>query len=444
MEKYKQIMQEIQKKIKTGEYSAGSRLPSLKKSAKLFGCAEETVVKAYRELVQMHVIYVKRNSGHYVAKLNEAESKYSKQVNLASGNVQIENFPIIESQTNLVQAIEAYRNQSLNFELRGVRSLLTTLCNHLKEYNIFVSEEQIFMSQGILQMFSLLSQSEYLSGQYILVENPTYLFLLEMLREKNLPIIGINRTLQGFDLAQLEEIFQTGKIRFFYVTPYNHNPLGTNLSRSQIQGIAALAKKYHVVVIENDYFLEGSIYPRRETIFEYLREQCFYLSSYTKTFPFLRTGFMLVPKRYIKEWEQTIAQENLFGYVTPSLLSQATLEVMIQNETLNKFKKEMSKKINDKRQILTDVTKKWDRTIAELIDGKAGYYAVILFNHKIHLQQLIDELAKRNILVGRMNNRFVDLNHPYVHSVRISLSFIEKEEIARVFQEIYEVAVGMR
>lgn len=443
MEKYKKIINKIQKKINSGEYPAGSRLPSLKKAAETFGCAEETVVKAYKELVQMHIIYVKRNSGHYVAKTKEQENRNKGRINLASGNVKIDNFPLVDSQTNLVQAIEAYRNLSLNYELRGVGSLLETLQSHLQQYNIFVDLSQIFISQGILQTFSMICQSKFLEGASILIENPTYLFSLKMLEELEMPVIGINRTVEGFDLQELEYLFQKYDIRFFYVTPYNHNPLGTNLTNEQIRQIAALAKKYNVTVIENDYFLEGPIYTRRETIFEHLRNQCFYLSSYTKIFPFLRTGFILVPERYIKNWEQVVARNNLFGYVSPSLLSQATLEVMIQNGTLNKFQKDISKKIKGERKELTQITKEWDMEVAQLIDGKAGYYAVVLLNERISVRDFISELAEQNILIGRMQNRFVNLDHPYHHSVRISLSFIDKKEMKPVFDQIYQCALTM-
>lgn len=443
MEKYKKIIDKIQKKINSGEYPAGSRLPSLKKAAEIFGCAEETVVKAYREMVQMHIIYVKRNSGHYVAKTKEQESRNKGRVNLASGNVEIDNFPLVDSQTNLVQAIEAYRSLSLNYELRGVGSLLETLQNHLQKYNIFVDQSQIFMNQGILQTFSMICQSEFLDGSVILIENPTYLFSLKMLEELALPVIGINRTIEGFDLDELEELFQKEEVRFFYVTPYNHNPLGANLTNDQIRKIAELARKYDVIVVENDYFLEGPIYTRRETIFEHLREQCFYLSSYTKIFPFLRTGFLLVPERYIKEWERVVARDNLFGYVSPSLLSQATLEVMIQNGTMNKFQKDISKKIKGKRKELTQITKEWDMEVARLMDGKAGYYAVILLNEQIPVKEFISTLAQQQILIGRMQNRFIDTEHPYRHSVRISLSFIDKKQMKSVFEQVYQCALAL-
>ena len=45
--------------------------------------------------------------------------------------------------------------------------------------------------------------------------------------------MGIKRTNEGIDLNELEQIFQTGKIKFFYTIPRYHHPLGTSYSKDE-------------------------------------------------------------------------------------------------------------------------------------------------------------------------------------------------------------------
>ncbi len=51
--------------------------------------------------------------------------------------------------------------------------------------------------------------------------------MIELIRHQGIPYQTIERNLDGIDLEELESIFQTGKIKFFYTIPRLHNPLGS-------------------------------------------------------------------------------------------------------------------------------------------------------------------------------------------------------------------------
>lgn len=70
-------------------------------------------------------------------------------------------------------------------------------------------------------------------NETILVEQPTYHLYIEYLEINKIPVIGIKRTSEGIDLNELERIFRTGKIKFFYTIPRCHHPLGTSYSKGE-------------------------------------------------------------------------------------------------------------------------------------------------------------------------------------------------------------------
>ena len=63
---YKQLMEQILSKIKTGELPPGSRLPTERELAQQLQIARGTVKKAYKELADNNIIEVIQGSGSYV------------------------------------------------------------------------------------------------------------------------------------------------------------------------------------------------------------------------------------------------------------------------------------------------------------------------------------------------------------------------------------------
>ncbi|HPW41424.1 MAG TPA: winged helix-turn-helix domain-containing protein, partial [Bacillota bacterium] len=55
MYKYRNIADLLKKEIYSGNYKPGSKLPSIQKLSKETGLNSDTIVKAYKELVQEHI-----------------------------------------------------------------------------------------------------------------------------------------------------------------------------------------------------------------------------------------------------------------------------------------------------------------------------------------------------------------------------------------------------
>ena len=70
MAKYMEIAKEIEEAIREGKYPPNSRLPSLTALAKQYACSKGTIIQAYAQLQKAHLIYVKAQSGYYVASNN--------------------------------------------------------------------------------------------------------------------------------------------------------------------------------------------------------------------------------------------------------------------------------------------------------------------------------------------------------------------------------------
>ena len=66
--KYEAVADLIKENIYSGNYKPGEKLPSIKNLSKELTYNADTIVKAYKQLEEEHLIYAVKKSGYYVMK----------------------------------------------------------------------------------------------------------------------------------------------------------------------------------------------------------------------------------------------------------------------------------------------------------------------------------------------------------------------------------------
>lgn len=140
MTKYEQIAKRLEQKILNHEYRQGERLPSIIKLAEENHCSKATIIRSYDYLIQKHLIYVKNQSGYYVAdgllKSNDIDDGFS----LETGNPVVSKTSLIDAKHCMSVAIDQYSNSSLNMSLQGVESLRDILPAYLENLAIYAKK----------------------------------------------------------------------------------------------------------------------------------------------------------------------------------------------------------------------------------------------------------------------------------------------------------------
>jgi len=89
-------------------------------------------------------------------------------------------------------------------------------------------------------------------GDVVLVENPTFLATLNVLRKMNAHIIGVDMDEDGIIIEDLEAKIRKYRPKMLYTIPTFQNPSGRTISLERRQKIAEFAAKYDMVVLEDD------------------------------------------------------------------------------------------------------------------------------------------------------------------------------------------------
>ncbi len=440
MKIYERISDDIRGYIIDEKVPQGFKLPSINELCRKYSCSKGTVIKAYESLCSEHIVYAIPKKGFFVAdNLVRFSNENSDSYDLSTGNPPVNSIPVKDIQHCLNSAVERYSDISLALSSTGLQSVYDILPELLGKSDIYCSRKNIYLSQGVLQVLTLLSKMPFPNGNdTILIEEPSYVYYIHFLKDENLKVKTIKRNEDGIDLRELENIFKYEKIKFFYTIPRNHNPLGTYYSLKQRKSIIELAHKYNVYVVEDDYFSDVYNLPNYSPIYYYSDfKNCIYLKSYSKTIPYIRIGAAVIPDDLIDTYEKWMYYSYYYSYYMPSLVSQATFESYIKSNIYEKHIKIIDGHIKEMLKSFRKITGKWDSDIVKVIGGKSGYYSTLVLNKKIKSDRLLENLKKRNISASSNKEAYYNTDE-YDNSIRISIARLNSTRLKRVLEIIYE------
>ena len=326
MNKYKTIIQDILSGIEKGDFKRGQKLPSIRKLSEKYQCSKDTVQKAMLELKYQNAIYAVEKSGYYIL-----EDKDFQEEMLDLNPADFQQLPYEDFRICLNESLVGRENYLFNYyhQQEGLEDLIASSHQLLMDYDVYCRRDQLVITAGTQQALYILSKMDFGSkGKKILLESPTYDRMQALVEKQNLPFVSIERTFAGLDLAELERIFKTGQIAFFYTIPRLHNPLGTSYTLEEKKEIVRLAQTYQVYIVEDDYLADFD--SSRTVPFHYLdtENRVIYLKSFTTTlFPALRIGCVVLPPKLVQAF---LEEKSLIDYDT-NLIMQKALSLYIDN-----------------------------------------------------------------------------------------------------------------
>lgn len=329
--KYQEIITTIIDQIENGKLQKGERIPSIRRLSQKFHCSKDTVQRALLELKFKNYIYAVEKSGYYVL---EGKSQKETPLNLSLSDYN--NMAYEDFTTCLTETLVNRENYLFNYyyQQEGLQELIDSLQDYLEKSAIYAKKEDILVTSGTQQALYILSQVTFPNHKKtILLEQPTYHRMNDLVTSLKLPYQTIERDFEGLDLARLEELFKTGDIKFFYTISRFSNPLGLSYSTSEKQRIVELAERYDVYIIEDDYM--GDFAKSTDLPLHYYDTSghVIYLKSFSMTiFPALRLGTIILPPALTKAF---LDHKKMIDYDT-NLIMQKALSLYLDSGLFEK------------------------------------------------------------------------------------------------------------
>jgi len=431
--KYVIIFNDLEKLIQIGEFKEGDKLPSIRSLSARYQCTKSTIIRALQELEKRHLIYSVLKSGYYVVKkTNENHARHSSVIDFASSAPDPDIFPYLDFQHCINKAIDTYKNDLFIYGTpKGLPSLIRIVQRQLTNYQVFTNEENIIITSGVQQALSLLTSIPFPNKKKtILIEQPSYHLLIEYLETHGIPVIGIERSAEGINLIELEYIFKTEDIKFFYTMPRFQNPLGTSYSKKEKEAIVRLAKKYDVFIVEDDYLADLERDAKADPMYSYDDSaHVIYLKSYSKViFPGLRVGVAVIPDCLT---ESFLTYKKLQD-IDSSMISQAALEIYIKSGMFERHKQKIRASYYERSKRLAASLKEWNSMNKQLFQYHDAnlpcVHTHIILNKKVIVQPLIRKLLQNKVLVDSIEKNYLS-SFPKEKILKLNVSNVKTEWI---------------
>lgn len=158
--------------------------------------------------------------------------------------------------------------------------------------------EDLIMISGAQQGADLVTKTLVNAGDTVLCEDPSFIGCLNCFRSYQAKLVGVEMENDGVNLEKLEAEMKKPNVKLFYMIPNFQNPSGITTSLEKRRAILALAKKYNVMILEDnpygDLRFTGTDIPSIKSMDD--AGAVIYMGSFSKIIaPGLRVGYIIAP-----------------------------------------------------------------------------------------------------------------------------------------------------
>ncbi|ACP47898.1 putative transcriptional regulator, GntR family [Sulfolobus islandicus Y.N.15.51] len=313
--------------------------------------------------------------------------------------------------------ISEFRKELVNLSrLRGISGI--------DERNVFVtvgSQEALFM------LFNILLDP----GDNVIVEAPTYLAALNVMRTRKPNFISITVTERGPNLDELERKIRNThndgkKIKLMYVIPTAQNPAGTTMSTEDRKRLLEIASKYDFLIFEDDAYgflvFEGESPPPIKAFDK--EGRVIYTSTFSKILaPGLRLGWVIAHEDFIKEME--LYKQNVDLH-TPSFSQYIAMEAIRRGVIQNNLPK-IRRVYKEKRDVILEAIETYFPKDARWTRPVGGMFVFAWLPEKIDTTKMLEKALQRGVAYVPGSSFYADYSGK--NTMRINFSFPKKEEL---------------
>jgi GntR family transcriptional regulator/MocR family aminotransferase len=364
---YQQIQGHIARLIQEGALPPHTRLPATRQLAADLGVNRITVSNAYAELEAAGLVYTQTGRGTFVSPMPEVDRRPASEgaerdawplwqqtlaarplpsadgqwpsllgrarepgvISFAGGVPDLETFPVDDFRKAMQTVFKRDGQTALDYgQVQGYPPLRAAIAHFLGEQGMAVTSDEIFITSGSQQALSLVALALSRPGDAVVVESPTYANAIQLFNWLEARLLGLPTDDEGLRVDLLEHLLKHHRPRLIYTMPTFHNPTGATLSGRRRRELLALAERYGLPVIEDNYVGDLRYDGPREPSLMALDHagNVIHIGTFSKAImPGPRVGFVLARGPLL---EQLVALKRQTDLGTSGLIQRA-LEVYI-------------------------------------------------------------------------------------------------------------------
>lgn len=409
--KYKQIADEIEQLISTGQYQNGQKLESIRNLSKRYRVSISTAQNVYQELVIRGYIHNIPRSGNYVVEtlpesnmgvdhtgsspsrdehfagnLNAISGSSPKRLDLSEFNVAAPGDLIISQKLLLRTMQQVITEQGARllryYPSNGSEELRVKIAARAASYGTMINPKELIITDGALQALYIALASCCSESDIVAVQSPCVFSILQVIQTLKLKVIEIPLSHTDEDFTtQLSRLSNEMSIAAVVITANFHNPTGASMTDEQKQELVNLCQLHQITVIENDIYSDLYFQQNRPKNLKSFDQSGIVLtySSYSKTLAAgIRLGW-LDAGRYFDKAEQI--KFSLGSTVSP--VYQQTVLKLLSNSSYERHLRQFRRKISEQCKIILQLLSVYMPETITFTKPEGGYGIWLQLDNRI-------------------------------------------------------------
>lgn len=247
----------------------------------------------------------------------------------AAGNPAAESFPVDFIREATARILRDSPTSALQYGItEGQPSLRAATKKRLADvFGIGREFDDTVIVTGGQQGIELACKTMCNEGDTVIAEDPSFIGALNAFRSNGAKVVGVELEDDGMDPDKLEAVLKAEpNAKLLYVIPTFHNPMGITTSPEKRRAIYALAKRYGVMILEDNPYGELRFAGKDVPTFKSMDEDgiVIYCGSYSKVFSSgLRLGFVCAPKPVLSKMIVAKQVEDVHTNVLAQLVCES-------------------------------------------------------------------------------------------------------------------------
>jgi GntR family transcriptional regulator len=417
-----QLVARIGEMIATGRLKAGEYLPPIRLLAGKLRVNVGTVAKAYGSLRRQGLAAPDSTRGLRVSLRTASVFRTAGQpwagpvmrpvvpvdplgINLPrSVGSRLVRFHVSEPSANLMPAELVARAFAVTLQdeeglryapLEGLPEAHAAVERYLGQRGIAVAGAEVFLTTGTTQSLAIVTRALVPPGGVVLTEHPTWHVALAIFAAAGVRVIALPVDDEGMQIEALGDAVLRHNPAFLYLQPEFQNPTGVSLSPDRRTELIAMARKFQLPIVEDDFAAELAF----RTTLPPLRiadgaDFVIYLKSFAKLLaPALRVGVIVAPTRYAAAFRSI--KHGLDPFV--SAIAQRALAECLKAPEFEEHIRSLGAALNQRFQTLEQALRRRMPPGVRWTTPSGGFTAWLELPSRARPDDFIHAAAKRGV-----------------------------------------------
>lgn len=414
---YKALAEDLERRIKSGQLQAGTKLPPQRELADYLDLNYTTITRVYELCRKKGLIYGTVGKGTFVSPhsaedITIAASADGEFIELGGINGFSEHSEYVEQATRAVIEKGYLRSLYEYSHPAGYPHQLAAGVRWMEQLGTHADIEHCAIFSGAQNALTVALLSLFAPGDKIATDEYTYSNFIELAKMLHLVLVPVKGDAHGMLAEELDRQCRRGRIKGVYLIPTYANPTTVSIPLARRRELAEVIRAQGLILLEDDIASwlcavgENAV----PSMFDILNRQSVYICGMTKSLcPGLRVAYMAFGERFKAEILHGLTNANI---KTSALDAEIITELILSGSAY---------KIAAQKRLLTQRSNRlYGELFPEHFDASlaAGYYRWLPIHTGKGFRELEAELMRRGVRV--------------YHGARFSVAGAKEEEFLRV------------